>query len=179
MKKFEEIAIIEALKIIKRASDKSNPESDKRQDNINKVHNMEIQDINQIKNQIGDIDTFPIVKSDHVYKVRDGEQITRDSGIKDSIIVKSIKSAVKKGFSKKSGKTLITFKDKKTKKYNMMIASYQTNAIVIITIIQGEKENAKMYWTPGRKNIEKITTENYEYYSEIKEIKKIIELEDI
>lgn len=178
MKRFQEFAILEALRIVKRASDKNNPQSDKRQDIIGNIHNKEMQDEVPVKNQIGDIDGFPIVKSDHVHQVRDGEQDTRDAGIKDSIIIKSIKSAVKKGFSSKTGKTLITFKNKKTKKYNMMIAVYHSNAIVIVTIIQGEKDNPKMYWTPNRKGHEKITTESYDYYSEIQEIDNIIIVED-
>ena len=179
MKSFKEIAILEALKIVKRASDKNNPQADKRQDNINKIHNTEMKDAQPVKNQIGDINGFPIVKSDHVHQVRSGEQNTRDAGIKDSIVVKSIKSAVKKGFSEKSGKTLITFMNKKSKKYNMMIAVYHSHAIVIVTIIQGEKENAKMYWTPNRKDHEKITTESYEYYNDINDINKIIQLGEI
>lgn len=156
---FEQIVLREALKIIKKAG----ALPDKRQQITKDVHNTEIKDAEVYhQNSIGNINDFPIVKSKHVGITRDGETESRDSGVKDATIIKAIKKAIKKGFSKKSGKTLITFKNKK-KLYDMIIVAWENNAIVIITIIQGNRKNPKEYFTPARSKHTKITTESFGY----------------
>jgi len=167
MKSFKEIAILEALRIVKRASDKNQPQLDKRQDILGKIHNSEIEDNKPVKNQIGDIDGFPVVKSKHVGMIRDGEQNPRDEGLRDAIIIRTLKKAIKKGFSRKTGKTLITYKNKKSKKYDMIVASWESNAIVIITVIQDSKDNPKQYFTPKHQKAgdKMITTESFNILS--------------
>jgi hypothetical protein len=155
MKTFKEIAIEEALKIVRRASDKPVQKSAKKQKEVKTSKKAS-------GKTIGDINGTKIVKSHHVSEIRDGELESRDGGLKDSVIIKAIKKAIKKGFSQKSPKTLITFKNKK-KLYDLLIVKWARNAIVIITIIQDNKNNPKLYYTPKRKSDGSalITTESF------------------
>ena len=161
---FEEIALNEALKIVKRAADNIQPKQPSA---------LPTPKINT-SNSIGEIEGYPVVKSKHVHQVRQGELDARDSGVRDSILIKAIKKAIKKGFSKQSGKTLITFKNKK-KKYDMLVAKWENNAILIITVIQESKNNPKEFFTPKHKEETKITTESFN----ILDIDKVIIVKDL
>lgn len=160
MYEFRRLAMLEALRIIKKAGSKPAIPTQSA--------------LVQVKNSIGEINDIPVVKSKHVGMIRDGEQQARDGGLRDAVVIKVLKKAIKKGFSKNSGKTLITYKDKKSKKYDMIVTSWERNAIVIITAIQDKKDNPKLYFTSKHREDTKITTESFE----IQDIEDIIILED-
>ena len=168
MKSFQELALLEVLKIIKKANNISEPI---------KVPNEPSEPV-EAKNSIGEINNIPVVKSKHTGIIRDGEQKPRDFGLRDAVIIKAIKKAIKKGFSRKTGKTLITYKNKQ-KKYDLLVASWESNAIVIITVIQDSKDNPKQYFTPKHQKAgdKMITTESLKI-QEIQDIKNIIILEE-
>ena len=108
---------------------------------------------------IGDIDGINVYKSIHAMQSRDEELVPRDYHLKDSVILKAIKKAIKKGFSPKSGKTMVTFKNK-DKKYDLLELDWRQNTITIITIIQSGKRNPKEYFTSRHSDETQITTEN-------------------
>ena len=110
MMSFKNSVLLEALRIVKKKQD-----DDNRQDLMRDIHNQEIEDAKPLKNQIGEINGLPVVKTEHTFQKREGEMNTRGEGIKDSILIKALKAGIKKGFSQKTGKTLITFKNKKQK----------------------------------------------------------------
>ena len=160
---FKEYIIDEALKIMKKRDTESKPNNKPRESKGNF----------EKKIDISYFDDVQIVKSKHIKETRDGQQVPRDDGLRDAVILKAIKKAWKKGL-KPNTKTIITYKNKK-KKYDMIVIDWQQsqNKIILVTSIQDSKDTPKGYFGPSHKNDAKIMTE-----SEI-ECDYIIELGDL
>ena len=150
MKTFKEIAIEEGLKIVNKKADKIK------------------QDFSDI--DISYFDNCEIIRTKHTKEIRDGELVPRDNGLRDAIILKTVKKAWKKGLQPNK-KTMITYKDKKSKKYDLLIIEwlFSQNKIVLVTSIQDKKDMPKYYFGPKHKDDLKIMTED---------IQKVINLED-
>jgi len=131
MKTFREIAIQEALKIVKK----------------NKPENIDI----------SYFDDCEIIRTNHTKKVRDRESSSRDNGLRDAVILKAVKKAWKKGLKQKT-KTMITYKNK-YKKYDMMVVEWDKKKIILVTSIQHSKDLPKYYFGPSHKDDAKIMTE--------------------
>jgi len=144
---FKEIALEEALKIVKKKSDSENSKPvgtnapEKRID-------------------VSYFDSCQIIRTKHTKEVRNGQQVPRDDGLRDAIILKAVKKAWKKGL--KPGKTMVTYKNKK-KKYDMIVIDWneRENKIILVTSIQDSKEQPKFYRTAKHQGEPFIMTENY------------------
>jgi len=122
------------------------------------------------KINISYFDKCKIIRTNHTKEIRDGEQNSRDDGLRDATILKAVKKAWKKGL-KPGVKTIITYKNKK-KTYDMIVIEWQKtqNKIILITAIQEGKKLARDYFTPSHKKDAKIMTEN---------VQEMIEIDDI
>jgi hypothetical protein len=162
MKKFREIAIEEALKIVKKGDSSMKIKKPLQRDRESKDNFIPKIDISYF-------DKVKIIKSKHIEEIRDGELLPRDEGLRDAVIIRVIKKAWKKGLS--YGKTMITYKNKK-KKYDMLVIDWKKNQdiIILVTSIQDSKKSPKQYFGPKHKDDNQIMTE-----AEL----QIIELEEI
>jgi hypothetical protein len=145
MKTFREIAQNEALKIVKKKTTPAAP--------VAKPEEIQI--------DITYFDSVQIIRSKHTKETRNGQQVPRDDGLRDAVILKAIKKAWKKGLNPNT-KTMITYKNKK-KKYDMIVVDWvkRENKIILVTSIQDSKDAPKYYFGPKHKNDEKIMTESY------------------
>ena len=150
MKTFREYALSEALKIVKRASD--NP--------VKKPQSFSTKKKVKLPDSVSYFDNCEIIRTTHSKEIRDGELGPRDEGLKDALILKTVKKAWKKGL-KPDTKTIITYKNKK-KKYDLIVVEWKIkeNKIVIVTVIQDNNNSPKDYYTNKHKNDPKIMTEN-------------------
>lgn len=147
MRTFRDIAIQEALKIVKKKG----------------------QEKEQRKIDISHFDECDIIRTKHTKEVRDGQDVPRDDGLRDAVILRVVKKAWKKGLQSDT-KTMVTYKNKK-KKYDMIVIEWKQKQkkIILVTSIQDGKESPKLYFTPKHKNDEKIMTER---------VMEIIDLDD-
>jgi hypothetical protein len=162
MKTFRELAQNEALKIVKKKTE---------QNDIKPISKPET------KIDISHFDDCKIIRTNHTKEVRNGQAVSRDDGLRDAIILKTIKKAWKKGL-KPNTKTMITYKvkSKKQKAYDMIVIEWksQEKKIILITSIQDGKDAPKWYFGAKHKHDEKIMTEVTESAYEI-----LIEIEEI
>jgi len=116
---------------------------------------------------VSHFDECEIIRTSHTKKVRDGEQNSRDNGLRDATILKAVKKAWKKGL-KPGIKTMITYKNKK-KTYDMIVIEWQKSQkkIILITAIQDGYKIPTEYFTPSHKNDAKIMTEEKLDYIEL------------
>jgi hypothetical protein len=125
------------------------------------------------KIDISYFDNVKIIRTKHTKETRHGEEVPRDDGLRDAVILKAVKKAWKKGL-KPGVKTMITYKNKK-KRYDMIVIEWQKsqNKIIIITTIQDNYKLPTEYFTSSHKNDAKIMTENVEELIELGELDEI------
>jgi len=162
MKTFKEIALEEALRIVKK-NQPVTPQNTPRE--TKKPFSAKI--------DVSYFDSVKIIRTKHTKEVRDGELNARDNGLRDATILKAIKKAWKKGLEP-GVKTMITYKNKK-KKYDMIVIEWQKsqNKIILVTSIQDSYKTPKQYFTPSHKNDAKIMTESFTII-ELEELEDII-----
>lgn len=165
MSSFKEILLSEALKIVKK-SGSITPITPQNKSIEKKI-------------DISYFDTVKIVRTSHTKEIRNGELVPRDEGLRDAVILKTVKKAWKKGL-KPNTKTIITYKNKK-KKYDMIVVDWQKsqNKLILVTTIQDNNKFPGMYFSQSRKNDAKIMTENFtntivDDIIEISDIKDIV-----
>ena len=141
IKTFKEIALEEALKIVKKKQEKPTISSE--------------------PIDISHFDECEIIRTKHTKETRAGQLVPRDDGLRDAIILKAVKKAWKKGL-KPNTKTMITYKNKK-KKYDMIVIEWKDKQkkIILVTSIRDGKDAPKYYFGPKHKNDEKIMTESH------------------
>jgi hypothetical protein len=110
--------------------------------------------------------TIKVIRTNHSKQNRGNSTKSRDNNLSNSTIIKVFKKAWKKGLYA-DDKTMITYKQ--NNKYNMLVLSWDevNNKIILITNIEGYKNNPSLYFTKSHKDRSKILTE------------KIIKLENI
>lgn len=155
MENFRTFYLLEALRIVQKASD--------RQKSTDKIHNKEIKDteISFSTDIIGKVNGKTVKKTKHMSQVRDGETLPRDHGISNDEILEVIEKVLKKPTFKKNTKTMVTYKNKKGK-YNLLVLTLEGNLISLITVIKGNYKSPYDYFTPKHKDALKIIIEKFQ-----------------
>ena len=151
MKTFLELALLEMARNTRKFIDS-------RDAILDDIHKKEIH--SKEERIVGDIDGTIVIKSIHSMQSRDNEMVHRDYNLKDSVIIKAIKKAIKKGLRVGTGPAMITFKNK-SKTYDLLVVDWRGPSIKIVTIIQGNRKSPKEYFTQKHSKDLQITTEDY------------------
>lgn len=170
MKSFKVIALLEALKIVKK-------KTDSRDDIKTDIANKEISQAKKKKSgydprksplYVGDVNGLPVIKSKHTQEIRAGEKKSRDRNIKDELILKVLNKMMVTGEFKPNVSTMLIYKNTKGR-YDLLVVKQEKGVLLIITFIQERKKDPYDYFTNKRSRDQKIVVEEEEFEIELEE----------
>lgn len=156
MKSFKSTALLEALKIVKRA-DRTDPYAGNAAQEPKKKKSG--YDPRKSPLYVGDVNGLPVVKSKHTQEIRAGEKKSRDRNIKDELILKVLNKMMATGEFKPNVATMLIYKNTKGR-FDLLVVKQEGNTLVIITFIQERKKDPYDYFTNKRSRDKKIVVES-------------------